>query len=71
MRSWLRGDLPTWVIGAVITMIAWEGNQAYKALNAAVEKLNNHEVRITVLEAHRDRRASVPTNYGSFHGRPN
>lgn len=59
VKSWLRGDLPTWVGVALTSIIAWGGKQAYDTLNAAVARLNSHEVRITVLEAYQGRRADA------------
>lgn len=53
-QNWLRGDLPTWVAVGLITVMAWGGRAAYEhftlTISKAVDQLQNHEVRITVIE---------------------
>ena len=53
-KSWLRGDLPTWVAIGMLGIIGWGLKETFNYFRATVNQLvqiqQHHETRISILE---------------------
>lgn len=48
--NWTTGTLPSWLAVGLIGLVAYGLREFHGSMNKAIEQLQSHEVRITVLE---------------------
>lgn len=48
--SWLKGDLPSWIVVGLLSVLGVLGKRTLDTVDDALKTINRHEVRISVLE---------------------